>query len=179
MPTLIELIRSNRTEALSKIYEEHRIEFIAWAIKTFNCTTDEAKDSYQNAIIILYENIVGGKLTELNSTLKTYLFAIGKNKLRELKREETKKESLEVVPQLVDEEETALSSHEIALAVDCLKQLGEPCQSLLQEFFYHKSTMVQIMEKFGYKNEDTAKNQKYKCLVRLRKIFHERNARTA
>ncbi len=31
--------------------------------------------------------------------------------------------------------------------------------------------MVEIAEQFGYTNADNAKNQKYKCLKRLKKIF--------
>jgi len=31
--------------------------------------------------------------------------------------------------------------------------------------------MQEICERFGYTNADNAKNQKYKCLMRLRKLF--------
>ena len=31
--------------------------------------------------------------------------------------------------------------------------------------------MNEISDKFGYTNSDNAKNQKYKCLQRLKKIF--------
>ena len=31
--------------------------------------------------------------------------------------------------------------------------------------------MVEITDKFGYSNADTAKTQKYKCMNRLKKIF--------
>jgi hypothetical protein len=33
--------------------------------------------------------------------------------------------------------------------------------------------MDDITEKFGYTNADNAKNQKYKCLKRLKKTFFE------
>jgi hypothetical protein len=33
--------------------------------------------------------------------------------------------------------------------------------------------MDEIAEKFGYTNSDNAKNQKYKCLQRLKKYFFE------
>ena len=31
--------------------------------------------------------------------------------------------------------------------------------------------MQTITEKFGYTNSDNTKNQKYKCLMRLKKLF--------
>jgi hypothetical protein len=52
-----------------------------------------------------------------------------------------------------------------------LEKLGEPCRTILQDFFIHNFTMQQITEKMGYTNTDNAKNQKYKCLMRLKKIF--------
>jgi hypothetical protein len=33
--------------------------------------------------------------------------------------------------------------------------------------------METIREKFGYTNADNAKNQKYKCLQRLKKLFFD------
>jgi len=33
--------------------------------------------------------------------------------------------------------------------------------------------MIEIAADFGYTNSDNAKNQKYKCLMRLKKIFSQ------
>jgi hypothetical protein len=39
--------------------------------------------------------------------------------------------------------------------------------------YYHNCSIEDITKKFGYKNADTAKNQKYKCMQRLKKIVEE------
>jgi len=52
-----------------------------------------------------------------------------------------------------------------------LSGLGEPCKSLLEAFYVQKKNMGVIAVGFGYTNADNAKNQKYKCLMRLRKLF--------
>ena len=52
-----------------------------------------------------------------------------------------------------------------------LNSLGEPCKSLLEAFYMEKKSMDQIALIFGYTNADNAKNQKYKCLMRLKKLF--------
>jgi DNA-directed RNA polymerase specialized sigma24 family protein len=49
--------------------------------------------------------------------------------------------------------------------------LGEPCKSLLEAYYINKMNMQDIASQFGYTNADNAKNQKYKCLMRLKKIF--------
>jgi predicted DNA-binding protein YlxM (UPF0122 family) len=52
-----------------------------------------------------------------------------------------------------------------------LNQLGEPCRTLLEDYYFQDLSMQLITEKFGYTNADNAKNQKYKCLMRLKKLF--------
>jgi hypothetical protein len=52
-----------------------------------------------------------------------------------------------------------------------MNSLGEPCKSLLQAFYINKQNMQEIAATFGYTNADNAKNQKYKCLIRLKKLF--------
>ena len=52
-----------------------------------------------------------------------------------------------------------------------LTQLGEPCKTIIEDFYIHNLSMQDICEKFGYTNADNAKTQKYKCLQRLKKLF--------
>ncbi len=52
-----------------------------------------------------------------------------------------------------------------------LSKLGEPCKSLIEAFYIQKKHMLEIADLFGYTNADNAKNQKYKCLLRLKKLF--------
>mgnify|MGYP003292752002 FL=1 len=52
-----------------------------------------------------------------------------------------------------------------------INSLGEPCKSLLEAYYMQKRTMQDIAAGFGYTNADNAKNQKYKCLMRLKKLF--------
>ena len=52
-----------------------------------------------------------------------------------------------------------------------LLSLGEPCKSLIEAYYLQKKSMTDIAGSFGYTNADNAKNQKYKCLMRLKKLF--------
>jgi RNA polymerase sigma-70 factor (ECF subfamily) len=173
MPTSVEQLRLSGKAAIAELYQEHRKEFIRWAKNSYQCEDDEAKDIYQATIISFYENVVSGKLIELSSSFKTYIFAIGKNKIREMKRKKGKHGILNETPDIPEEIEELADPELINLAGVSLDRIGEPCKSLLQEFYYHGSSMTSIVEKLGYKNEDAAKSQKYKCLVRLRAIFKD------
>jgi len=66
----------------------------------------------------------------------------------------------------IDEQEENISQMKKALM-----KLGEPCNTIISDFYLYDASMQDICEKFGYTNPDNAKNQKYKCLVRLKRIF--------
>lgn len=176
--SLIERIKYKDSEkGLEEIYKKYRNEFVLWAIRHHACTMDEAKDVFQQSVIIFYENIRSGKVTQLTTQIKTYLFGIGKNKVLELIRVNSKRDSQYndqiyidndyLYSEVDDDYEMKLRNVE-----DCLVKLGDPCKSILDQYYYHKKSMVEISEILDYKNSDTVKNMKYKCLQRLRQIFN-------
>jgi DNA-directed RNA polymerase specialized sigma24 family protein len=52
----------------------------------------------------------------------------------------------------------------IRLAEKVLNELGERCRELLLFFYTGGMKLKDIAVKMGYNSENTAKNQKYKCL---------------
>lgn len=174
---IIDRIRAGDTQMLSKIYEEHREEFFFWLTKYFNCSSEEAKDVYQNAIMVFYENIIKGKLTDMTSTVKTYLFAVGKYKMMEQKKQSYRFSGEEQIPHLQAEETTLEDLQEeekdLKLVERCLHLLGDPCRTLLELYYYQRLSMAEITTSMDYKNVNTTKNLKYKCIQRLKKMFDE------
>ena len=75
------------------------------------------------------------------------------------------------VPVDEDVEEYEKRDHEFAMMEKAIGSLGEPCKSLIEAFYIQKRNMQDIATQFGYTNADNAKNQKYKCLMRLKKLF--------
>ena len=73
----------------------------------------------------------------------------------------------------VDEDIVAFEKKDAAFAImdRALNSLGEPCKSLLEGYYINKKGMQELAKDFGYTNADNAKNQKYKCLMRLKKLF--------
>jgi DNA-directed RNA polymerase specialized sigma subunit len=69
----------------------------------------------------------------------------------------------------IDEHEK--ENFEFQMMEKAMGNLGEPCKSLLEAFYMQKRTMQEIASNFGYTNAENAKNQKYKCLMRLKKLF--------
>lgn len=142
---------------------------------------DDAKDIYQEVLVILYEKVRGGSL-ELHCQLKTYLYSIGRRlwlkQLAQRSRYMVRDIDLPMADSLAVEQqiESDLLEHEerdrqFNLMADSLERLGEPCRTLLDDFYIQHMSMQAITEKFGYTNADNAKTQKYKCLMRLKRMF--------
>ncbi len=172
---IIKAIRKGDQQVLSQVYQTYRQEFFFWLSKYFSCDADEAKDVYQSVILVFYENIVSGRLNELTSSVKTYLFAIGKYKMMEQMKQSHKFSGDEQIPRLSTEEsnleELTQREEDLQLIEQCLQLLGDPCKTLLELYYYQRLSMADITQYMNYKNPDTTKNLKYKCIKRLKKLF--------
>ena len=76
-----------------------------------------------------------------------------------------------IVPVDEDLEDHGKKNAEFEMMDKAIGGLGEPCKSLLEAYYLEKKNMQEIATSFGYTNAENAKNQKYKCLMRLKKIF--------
>ena len=54
-----------------------------------------------------------------------------------------------------------------------LNQAGERCKKLLKSFYYEKLSMNKIASTQGYSSEQIAKNQKLRCLKKIRAIVNK------
>lgn len=174
---IIQKIRSGGQTELGMIYEEYRSEFLQWITKEYQCSMDDGKDMYQLAILIFYDNIKKGKLEHLVSSVKTYLFGIGKNLAKDNMRKEKKNIPINqekwIKEYLIDEPDEPIEERVFAYAKIALEKLGQPCQRLIELFYYENKNIQEITEAMQYKNPDTAKNQKCKCMARLRKLVDQ------
>lgn len=176
---LLARIRTQGDRALTDVYETYRNEFLLWIMREYKCSLDDGKDIFQVVILIFYDNVRTGKLQHLVSSVKTYLFGIGKNIVREQQRKE--KRFIPIAQEkwlkeyLIDEPDAPLDEQMLTRAKFALEKLGQPCQRLVELFYFEKKNMLEIAAAMGYKNPDTAKNQKCKCMARLRRLFEEEN----
>ncbi len=161
-------------QTIELIYRDH-YNLIQSLIINNNGSADDAKDIFQEAMIVLYEKVRSGRF-ELNCQLKTYLYSVSKRlwlkKLSANNRFVISGADLE--PSFPVEEEVEAHEKrdaEFDMMEKAIASLGEPCKSLLEAYYLNKQNMQVIAATFGYTNADNAKNQKYKCLVRLKKIF--------
>lgn len=167
------LARSD-TKAIETIYREN-YNMVQSLIISNNGSVEDAKDIFQETMIVLYEKMRSGSF-ELNCLLKTYVYSVSRRiwlkRLQQMNRYPPALENLQETVQVEEEIEAhERMNNEFQVMEKAINNLGEPCKSLLEAYYLQKKNMQEIALSFGYTNADNAKNQKYKCLMRLKKIF--------
>ena len=98
---------------------------------------------------------------------------IGKNKIRELRDSGRRFRDMQDRYELTDDEDKEEMEVLFEQVESSLEKLGDPCKRLLELYYYYKKSLLEIAETLEYKNSDTVKNLKYKCLGRLRKLYRQ------
>lgn len=173
---ILKQIRAENEAVVKEVYLSLREEFILWMAKNFNTTDDLGRDLYQESFLSFIENVNSEKLISLTSTIKTYLFSIGKNKYFEyVRKQERERVGVPNLDSMTVEPIETNSSNDVDALKEGLRALGDPCAKLLFLFYFKKKSLKEIATELGYKNVQTAKNQKYKCILRLREIMKKGN----
>lgn len=171
---LLEGIAADDERSIDIVYRQN-FELILKLVHNNNGTYDDARDIFQEAMLVLYDKC---KQPDFRLTCKipTFLYSIARRlwlkKLQRTNRYVSTEEGLEdtvPVDDVLEEKEKLDADFELMEAA--MLGLGEPCKSLLEAYYFEKKQMAEIAEDFGYTNADNAKNQKYKCLMRLKKLF--------
>jgi hypothetical protein len=192
---LIIKIQENH-DYLSLVYKKCKSYSILFMRKVANGSLNdyELEDLYHDAILVLYEKIVGGNF-ELTASLQIYLNSVCRFQLLS-KFDKQKKwadfdsnshneedhEMLgfngaitDFLEEVEDSKETQFIAIETALMK--MKAAGGHCYELLTLFWYHKKSMNELTTEFGYNNPDTTKQQKARCQKRLEKMaYNELNS---
>lgn len=161
-------------KAVETIYREN-FNMVQALIINNNGSADDAKDIFQEAMIVLYEKVRSGTF-ELNCQIKTFVYSVSRRlwlkRLQQQNRYSAPGDNMEAVVPVEEElEDHEQRNAEFEMMEKAINNLGEPCKSLLEAYYLQKQNMQVIAASFGYTNADNAKNQKYKCLMRLKKIF--------
>ena len=171
---LLKGLARNDRKCIETIYRDNYNVVQSLIIKN-NGSVEDAKDIFQEAILVLYEKAQSEEFT-LNCQIKTYIYSVSRrlwlkrlvHQNRFLAMDDSEQDVVSVEEDIDDHEK---QNSEFQMMEKAMGNLGEPCKSLLEAFYMQKRTMQEIASNFGYTNAENAKNQKYKCLMRLKKLF--------
>jgi RNA polymerase sigma-70 factor (ECF subfamily) len=177
--TLLENIAKNDPKILEKLYNDYRRPFIVWAIQAYRCEEEDAIEIFQKAFTVMYLNVKNKKLVTLTSSLKTYIFSIGKNLFRERFRDkhsqyvaidETNSNTIladHLDNSILDEYQNA---HQREVVRALLHQIGDPCRKLLQFIFIDGMPPKEVITAMGYSDDRVVRKRKSLCLKQLREM---------
>jgi len=135
---------------------------------------DEAKDVFQDALVIFYEKTTTGPIA-LHVNEQAYLMGIVKNlwaKRFNLSVNNLSLDAENVHFDFADAEDTQPSSNKL---MSYLETAGQKCMEMLKAFYYDNLPVVEIAELFGYSGERSATVQKYKCMEKVRETIKEKS----
>jgi RNA polymerase sigma factor (sigma-70 family) len=169
---ILKEIQNNNQTVVAEVYKRHRNRFFLFAFKSYQVDEDTAKDVYQESFYAFLRNIQSGKLTELTSSIETYLFQIGKFQLKN--RSRAKKNcvptDMEIRDDSVSEDDHYENEQRLEIVKDAIRILDEKCSQLLTHVFYGRKKYEELAPLLGYPTIDSIKTQKYKCYKKLETV---------
>jgi RNA polymerase sigma factor (sigma-70 family) len=155
--------------ALEELYKKY-YRMMTKLVISNSGTEEEAKDIYQDALVVFWQKAVSGNLV-LTSKISTYVYSICQNLWRkelDRKRRLTNEEKDGVEYSNYDQEERA------RIIQECINDLGETCRNVLMFYYFDGLSMQDIADKLGFANTNTAKTKKYKCKKKLDELVKSR-----
>lgn len=174
--SLILRLKAGDKGALEEIYRKFRPSFLKWITYSHKCSQEQAVDIFQYAILSFYENVLEDVIEEMNDAgIKTYLYSIGKNKLLSDSRKDSKLSFNEEYEDhlLLEELDDQKPDSELRIqkVKSVIEELQNPCADILRLFYFNNLSNDEIAEILGYKNGNTVKNLKYKCIQRIKRLL--------
>ncbi|MFN8117914.1 MAG: sigma-70 family RNA polymerase sigma factor [Bacteroidia bacterium] len=176
----IKEIKKGNDTVLVELYKRYRNEFLTWSFKSYTLTNEDAKDIFQECIIVFYNNVKSGQLTGFTSDVKTYLFAIGKFKIINFLKKQQRSVTFSdfdllkvdepINNEMLDKEENEFIK---ATVKKYLNEQCEDCKKVLELYYFKDLDMKTIAEEMGYKNADVAKKKKYECFKKLAEMVRK------
>jgi RNA polymerase sigma factor (sigma-70 family) len=142
---LIKGLFTKQNEWVEILYNKARPIIIRYALNN-DSSVDEAEDLVQNTVIIVYEQILLGKLV-LTSSLTTYIYGIAKNLwLKELR----KKRRLVMRPpnetDFESENHDDLTEIRLNQLQKAIEELDVKCQEILKSRYWHKKKFDEMSQ---------------------------------
>jgi len=165
-------LQLDNKEALEEVYNMYRQEFLNYS-KRYPLPEEDILDIYQDAVIAMHQNFVISQLELTSSSIKTYLFGIGKNKIFKKLKEQNKilriEHEVNDTFEIIDIESHLPTQNQITLA-EKLNEISESCKTILKLFYYRGLTIDDIVETTNYKDGNTVRSQKSRCLKQLKSL---------
>lgn len=157
-------------DAVSKMYNEYKGEFISFARKHFDVPPEEAEEIYDESFAKLCQNLQENKYKESGCSLRTYLFGIGKNYIKKYWNKEEKYNKIKRIPPeewLHKYSKDSEWEEAQVVARKLVYESAADCNKVIQWYYLERKKMREIAQLMDYATEQVAKNKKRSCLQKM------------
>lgn len=144
---------------------------VARYVSRMGGSLEQAKDVFQDALIIHYEKERSGELT-LKTNEPAYLYGIARHLWIRNYKEGNKTTLLADNLESVELKTEEPSEKRI---LNYLEAAGQKCMQLLRAFYYDQLQLDVIAKDFGFSGTRSATVQKFKCLEKVREKVKEKS----
>lgn len=168
---VIRKIQLGDRQVMKDLYKALRPSFISF-LKQYDVDDETMKDIFQDSMIAFYKSVVNNKYDPTKSSLKTYIYTIGKYKVIDWAKKHNLHASLPALPPTpeVDLGYKELTPRQILLKHNFVL-LGAKCQEIIRLFYYRGLSLKDIVQRGYYKDENSVKSQKSRCISQLRALI--------
>ncbi|MGB3183639.1 MAG: sigma-70 family RNA polymerase sigma factor [Cyclobacteriaceae bacterium] len=167
--------QQTENRCLKQLYQEYYGLIEIFILKN-NGSPDDAKDVFQDGIIVLYNKSRQEDFI-LTSSVKTYLYSVCRNIWIDRLRQSINRSRLldlhEFDKVQEDDLKVLLENERSAVLMEHIDRLGPKCKTVLTLFYYDRKSMKEIALKMDMASEAVARNKKHSCLSRLRDMVSE------
>jgi RNA polymerase sigma factor (sigma-70 family) len=134
----------------------------------------DAKDIFQDALVIFYEKQLSG---EVNVRLSPEAYLVGIAKHLWIKRFKTDLNfsSLDLLEKEISIQENYFEDKSTNKLLTLLEVTGKKCLELLRSIYYEKQSMDEVSNTFGFSSSHSASAQKYKCIEKMKDKVKEKS----
>lgn len=160
--------------ALNYLYDISLKKVRQYILKN-NGTKEDANDVFQDAVIVLFNQIRFDKFNE-NHSIDAFIYSVSRNlwidKVRRSKKFTSYDSNSEYLNHSNDSDhlEDLIQKEKSSAMQQVFKMLDEKCQKILTFVIYEKRTMKEIKDLMGYSSDDVAKTNHYRCKQYLAKL---------
>lgn len=178
---LIEQFIRNDEKVLEDTYR-HSFKIVKSYVMKNNGTEADAKDVFQEAMLVAWLNLKEGKFVVKNEfSLSAYIYKISKYKwLDKLKSKRVKmtqrigeNDYEDMDAEINDYNET---EERLKYLSGLYERLDEKCKEVLNQFYYQKKNLEEIADSLSY-DLGSIRTIKYRCMQKLRKMHGESSSR--
>jgi DNA-directed RNA polymerase specialized sigma24 family protein len=167
----------DREDWLTELYKD-AFPLVARHIAKMGGSLEEARDVFQDALVIYYEKQMQGKLV-LRYSEKTYVFGISRHLWNKRYHETVGIDQIDILNLDVEDYASVISTADKQICTSSLFKLlqssGKKCMELLSAFYYEKMPMDKLAEQFGFSGSRSATAQKFKCLEKVKQTVKEKS----